>query len=136
MDQDKTNENDFVNVEQDERLVEVAAYLAKEEAQNIDYTTQSKLALARQRAVERAFVLKNATIVTHSGGVLQWLTGHASQFRSIATALTIMIATFVVIQQFNNNNLENSDAYLLAAELPPEAFADKGFNTWLVTVRD
>ena len=136
MNEVKSNENDFVNVEQDERLVEIAAYLAKEEAQNIDFTTQSKLAQARQRAVERAFVLKDATIVTHSGGVLQWLTGHGSQFRSIATALTFMVMSFVLVQQFNNNNLKNSDAYLLAAELPPEAFADKGFNTWLVSVRD
>jgi hypothetical protein len=136
MNEMKSNKNDFVNVEQDERLAEVAAYLAKEQAQNIDFTTQSKLAQARQRAVEHAFVSQNAMILTHSGGVLQWLTGHGSQFRSIATALIFMVVSFVLVQQFNNNNLKNSDAYLLAAELPPEAFADKGFNTWLVSVRD
>ncbi|MEQ1766095.1 MAG: DUF3619 family protein [Methylotenera sp.] len=25
---------------------------------------------------------------------------------------------------------------MLASELPPEAFADKGFDTWLVSKRD
>jgi len=34
------------------------------------------------------------------------------------------------------NSLERSDAFLLASELPPEAFADKGFNTWLVSKKD
>jgi hypothetical protein len=56
---------------------------------------------------------------------------------SAAMLAGVMMLTFFVTQQFGfNNNLENSDAFLLASELPPEAFADKGFDTWLESKTD
>jgi len=32
-----------------------------------------------------------------------------------------------------SHQMENSDAFLLASDLPPEAYADKGFTAWLDT---
>jgi hypothetical protein len=48
----------------------------------------------------------------------------------------IMLAFFVVQQVEFEDNSKSSDAFLLASELPPEAFADKGFDIWLVSKRD
>jgi hypothetical protein len=43
-----------------------------------------------------------------------------------------MLLTFFAVQQLGStNNLENSDAFLLASDLPPEAYADKGFDAWI-----
>ena len=80
---------------------------------------------------------------SQNGNVLQWLgNGFGDYFehhRLMFTAIIVgaMLLTFFVAQKFNaDNNLNNSDAFLLASELPPEAFADKGFDTWLVSKRD
>jgi hypothetical protein len=71
---------------------------------------------------------------------LHWLgNGFNSYFERHRMMSSLIIAaaillTFFAAQQFNvDRNLEHSDAFLLAAELPPEAFADKGFDTWLVS---
>jgi hypothetical protein len=131
-----TNENTQDELE----LVQAAANLAKEGAQNLDMQTQVRLARGREKAVARLATLERASAV-NQGGVLHWIGSHFgpyfSQHRAITIALAIMFVTFFAVQQFGlNDNLENSDAYLLAADLPPEAFADKGFNTWLVSGRN
>jgi hypothetical protein len=76
--------------------------------------------------------------VQSNGSVLHWLGHLMSDFfghhRAMSSAMIagVMMLTFFAAQQFDfNNNLENSDAFLLASELPPEAFADKGFDTWV-----
>jgi hypothetical protein len=53
---------------------------------------------------------------------------------SAALVILVMLVTFFAVQQFEvSNNLENSDAFLLASDLPPEAYADKGFDAWIDT---
>ena len=58
------------------------------------------------------------------------------QHRIFSTLLVVcvMLLTFFAVQQFSvNHQIENSDAFLLASDLPPEAYADKGFTAWLDT---
>jgi hypothetical protein len=47
-----------------------------------------------------------------------------------------ILFAFFAIQQLDINNLERSDAFLLASDLPPEAYADQGFDAWLDTTTD
>jgi hypothetical protein len=57
----------------------------------------------------------------------------------MSTAITLgaILLAFYAAQQFGSNaNLEEGDAFLLASDLPPEAYADKGFDTWLVSKSD
>jgi len=71
------------------------------------------------------------------GNVLRWFADHFSQQQRLTSAaliILVMLVTFFAVQQLAvNNNLENSDAFLLASDLPPEAYADKGFDAWLDT---
>lgn len=129
----------------DEQVVHLAADLLKDNAQHLNAVTLQRLSAARNLAVSRlaARQIQTAHGVNQSGHVLQWL-GHdfASyighhRVLSIALLVSAMMFTFFAAQHFNtNNNLQSSDAFLLASELPPEAFADKGFDTWLVSKRD
>jgi len=71
---------------------------------------------------------------------LQWFGGrfghYFEQHRIFSTLLVVcvMLLTFFAVQQFSvNHQIENSDAFLLASDLPPEAYADKGFTAWLDT---
>ncbi|MDZ4141631.1 MAG: DUF3619 family protein [Methylotenera sp.] len=129
----------------DEQMAHLAAGLLKDNAQHLNAVTLQRLSAARNSAVARltAHQTQTAHGVNQSGNVLQWL-GHdfasyIGHHRMMSAAMLVgaMILTFFAAQHFNaNNNLQSSDAFLLASELPPEAFADKGFDTWLVSKRD
>lgn len=94
--------------------------------------------LALKRLVEQQTQAVSHQGVNQSGNQLQWLGGHIGQFflhhRFASLTLIAVTALFIffTVQKFElNNNLEHSDAFLLASDLPPEAYADKGFDTWL-----
>jgi hypothetical protein len=141
MQNSKINENLVnANLTSDEQVAKLAANLLNENAQHLNAVTLQRLSEARGLAVNK---LEASQGVNQSGNVLQWmgngLGAYFEQHRLMSTAIIVaaMLLTFFATQKFNaDNNLENSDAFLLASELPPEAFADKGFDTWLVSKRD
>ena len=127
----------------DERSIteeQFARYISdtlEERSQQLSAYQLKRLAQARELAV-RQLHTQQSHLTQANGNVLHWL-GHQmgdyiGHHRAMSTAMIagIMMVTFFAAQQLDfNNNLENSDAFLLASELPPEAFADKGFDTWL-----
>jgi hypothetical protein len=128
------------NLTSDEQVARLAANLLNENVQHLNAITLQRLSEARGLAVNK---LEASQGVNQSGNVLQWIGNgfgaYFEQHRIMSTAIIVvaMLLTFFAAQKFNaDNNLENSDAFLLASELPPEAFADKGFDTWLVSKRD
>lgn len=118
------------------------ADLLDEHAQHLTAVTAKRLSVARDLAVKKLASQQTQTI-NHSGNVLSWFGSNVEQYiahhRAISAAVVLgaMLLAFFAAQQFGvNTNLENSDAFLLASDLPPEAYADKGFDTWLVSKRD
>lgn len=115
--------------------------LLNDSAQRLMPHQEQRLALAREAAVsylaDKQTQLQYSNSNTGQGNVLRWFGDHfGPQHRMTSAALVIlvMLVTFFAVQQFEvNNNLENSDAFLLASDLPPEAYADKGFDAWLDT---
>lgn len=129
----------------DEMLVKTAAHLLNDHAQHLNAVTLKKLETSRHQAVNR-LVAKQSGGINQSGGVLQWF-GNGTffdQHRLLAFCMLMAVAllAFFATQQLNKEHSpvvsyeENSDAFLLASELPPEAFADKGFDTWVVSKRE
>ncbi|PPD48480.1 MAG: hypothetical protein CTY14_01890 [Methylotenera sp.] len=103
-----------------------------------------RLAEARSLAIGRLVSQEAQLAASHSihrsGHTLQWFGGrfghYFEQHRIFSTLLVVcvMLLTFFAVQQFSvNHQIENSDAFLLASDLPPEAYADKGFTAWLDT---
>lgn len=146
--QKKINDAGDVPIDaQDEALVQLAAGLLKDHANHLNATTLQKLANARGAAVNR-LTSRQAGGVNHSGGVLAWFgsefSAYVEQHKMLSATMVIsaLLITLFAVQQLSDknntgvNSLERSDAFLLASELPPEAFADKGFNTWLVSKKD
>ncbi|MDI1297569.1 DUF3619 family protein [Methylotenera sp.] len=142
MDTQKEMQNSKINNDLigDEQVAKLAVNLLNDSAQHLNAVTLQRLSEARGFAVNKLEISQG---VNQSGNVLQWV-GHGfgsyfEQHRLMSAAIIVgaMLLTFFAAQKFNaDNNLENSDAFLLASELPPEAFADKGFDTWLVSKRD
>lgn len=112
-----------------------------EHAQHLSASQLKRLADIRALAVNRLDAQKVQSMeandnVLHS--VTHWVSKHIGEYfgehRAISSAMIagLVVFTFVIAQQIDfYDNLESSDAFLLASELPPEAFADKGFDTWL-----
>ena len=131
----------------EEQVAQNVAHLLNDNAQHLSPALAQRLSDARSLAVNQLMAkqaqLASVGIVGRSGSMLHWIGDHIGHFlgshRAMSGAMMagVMLLTFFAVQEFNfNNNLENSDAFLLASDLPPEAYADKGFDTWLVSTRD
>jgi hypothetical protein len=141
-----TNEIDSnmheANVQTEAQVARYIANLLDDHAQHVTAVTVKRLSAARSLAVKK-LASQQTQVIQHNGNTLSWFGSNVEQYimrhRTISAAviLAAMLLTFFAAQQFSaNTNLENSDAFLLASDLPPEAYADKGFDTWLVSKRD
>lgn len=122
----------------EEQIARNIAELLKDRAQYLNPEQEQHLSDARSVAVnylaEQQAKLAGNHGVSQHGHTLRWFGQHFEQHRLASAALivVVMLLTVFALQHFGvNNNLENSDAFLLAADLPPEAYADKGFDAWL-----
>ena len=122
----------------EEQIARNIAELLKDRAQYLNPEQEQHLSAARSMAVnylaEQQAKLAGNHGVSQHGHTLRWFGQHFEQHRLASAALivVVMLLTVFALQHFGvNNNLENSDAFLLAADLPPEAYADKGFDAWL-----
>lgn len=141
------NDMPEANLISEEQVAHFAANLLNDNAQHLNAVTLQRLSEARDLAVNKLSARQTQAVsyngVNQKGNMLQWI-GHGfgsyfEQHRMLSAAViaVALLLTFFAAKQFNfDNNLESSDAFLLASELPPEAFADKGFDTWLVSKQD
>ncbi len=110
--------------------------LLDDHAQHLTAVAVKRLSVARDLAVRN---LANRQAIHNDGNILSWAGSQLEHHRimSVSVLIGAMLLAFFAAQQFSaNTNLENSDAFLLASDLPPEAYVDKGFDTWLVSNRD
>ena len=110
--------------------------LLDESASRLDKNITDRLARAREQAVGK-LAQGARTAGGHIGraGMASLFMDYFSHHRmvsSTALAFSAVLVAFVATQQLNNQEAEGQgDAFLLASELPPEAFLDKEFHTWL-----
>lgn len=91
-----------------------------------------RLAEARGVAVGRLAELQAVSQqgIQRDGNVLQWFGHH--RVTSAALILGAMLIAILAVQHMGmSHHVEHGDAFLLASDLPPEAYADKGFNAWV-----
>lgn len=95
--------------------------------------TISRLAAARERALERQKVRVGQSVLASAGGFFQY---HFDHYRlkqivaSLALLAGVVCSTFWLADQ-RVTELGAIDSALLANDLPLGAFTDKGFDTWL-----
>ncbi|MDR2875021.1 MAG: DUF3619 family protein [Methylobacillus sp.] len=104
-------------------------------AENLDRPTADKLVAARGKAVDAMRpVYAHQTQLAGAGHALREFF-HDHTRRIVAPVAAAALLTFVALQQYGawQQRAEPVGAYasLLASELPPEAYLDKGFDTWL-----
>lgn len=112
--------------------------LLDESTSQLDRKVLDRLYAARMKAVGQMAQRKQAATVAGADGishVLRMVGDYTHQHRAIMPAVMIASAAlmiFIVTQQLMPQPaIEQGDAFLLGAELPPEAFLDKGFDAWV-----
>lgn len=90
--------------------------------------TLKQLENSRELAV-KAHAQYQSGVTLNTDGTISHLFSWAEHHRVASTGLLIgaIIAGFVLMQTLNQQS-EHGDAFLLGAELPPEAFVDRGFE--------
>ena len=107
--------------------------LLNHELEAIEPKITSKLSYARQQALAH-MAAPESTMTSRQGGVLRLFGGYWHQHRLLSALVifSLLAMTFLTIHHVTNQNvIEDGDAYLLGAELPPEAYLNEGFDTWL-----
>lgn len=99
-------------------------------ANRLSMRTLKQLENGRERAVKAHEQQISGAGMNHDGtlnSIYSWTEHH----RIVSTGLVLgaIIVGFVLIQSFSNK--ESSDAFLLSADLPPEAFVDRSFEPYL-----
>lgn len=112
------------------KIVDVLNYGASE----LDQQTSEKLLAARRKAV--AAMVQPAYVAhaeTHLAGVGRYIGEHLHGHHAWMPAALVISAALLllVVLQQNNSEPVEADALLLASDLPPEAYVDKGFDAWL-----
>lgn len=102
----------------------------------LDSATAGKLAATRTRAVlamrqpSRTMQAEHAYAgAGHS--IIEYLRGHHLSWAPMLIALLAAVLIFSLLQPNSSNGTIEVDTLLLASDLPPSAYVDQGFDTWL-----
>jgi hypothetical protein len=129
MSEDNINHQDLEN-EGFEAQGRQIACLLEDNAKRLSMRTLKQLENGRERALKAHAAQVSGTILNKDGslsGLSAWAEHH--RIVSAGFVLVAIIVGFVLMQVLNSN--ESSDAFLLSADLPPEAFVDRGFEPTL-----
>jgi len=122
-------------VNQEQETAKRIIRLMDEKTAMLDDSILGKLADARQQAIASATQQASVTRATGHGSVLRLFSDYIHHHRGVMSGAALcgaVLIAFVVTQQMSGQGVsEQGDAFLLSSDLPPEAYADKGFDTWL-----
>ena len=100
---------------------------------SLDKKTLDRLASAHNKAM--AAMPQNAVVAEREfAGIGRFAVAYFQEHRFQASMLVLLgmvLGMFILLQGIQNHEPVENDALLLASDLPPEAYADKGFDAWL-----
>ncbi len=100
-------------------------------AQKLSMRTLKRLEDSRLLAVQRHASLLSGHDINQNGTLNHWFSwSHHPKLISVGVLCAALVVGLTLTQHLSQQN-ENSDAFLLGSELPPEAFVDRGFEPWL-----
>lgn len=124
MSKNQVNEESEVALE--EAQAKSLAELLDANAQRLSMRTIKQLETGREKAVQLHTKRLGGQVNADGSisGVANWLGHHRFTFASLV--LLSVVCSVLLLQNLQPS--ETSDAFLLSAELPPEAFVDLGFE--------
>ena len=117
-----------------DRAKEIIGWL-DESAAKLDAHIVGKLAKARHQAASALAQRQSAQTIDGAGRTLRLFHDYIHNHRAMMSTALVCSAVFVAFlltqQLSRQDSLEHSDGFLLASDLPPDAYLDKGFDVWL-----
>ena len=128
----ENNNQDLQEYKLDMQAKQIAGLL-NAHANRLSMRMLKQLENGRERAV-KVHVQQTSGASINRDGTLSSLSAWAEHHRMamVGIVLTAIVAGFLSMQSFKHQ--EASDAFLLGADLPPEAFVDRGFEPSLNNV--
>ena len=122
----ENNNQDFQQQEIDLQAKQIVGLLGAH-ANRLSMRTLKQLENGRERAV-KAHAQQISGLSINRDGTLSSLSAWAEQHRMVMVGIVLaaIVAGFLSMQSFKHP--EASDAFLLSADLPPEAFVDRSFE--------
>ena len=126
---DNTNHQDLESTDVELQGKQIAGLL-DDNAKRLSMRTLKQLENGRDRALKAHAAQVSGTMLNKDGSLTS-LSAWAEHHRLVSTGfvLAAIVVGFVLMQVLSSN--ESSDAFLLSADLPPEAFVDRGFEPTL-----
>jgi hypothetical protein len=126
---DNTNHQDLESTTDESQGKQIASLL-DDNAKRLSMRTLKQLENGRDRALKAHAAQVSGTMLNKDGSLTS-LSAWAEHHRLVSTGfvLATIVVGFVLMQVLSSN--ESSDAFLLSADLPPEAFVDRGFEPTL-----
>ncbi len=126
---DNTNHQDLESTADESQGKQIASLL-DDNAKRLSMRTLKQLENGRDRALKAHAAQVSGTMLNKDGSLTS-LSAWAEHHRLVSTGfvLAAIVVGFVLMQVLSSN--ESSDAFLLSADLPPEAFVDRGFEPTL-----
>ena len=128
MNQPKNNQEDLPS-ELDAQAKQIAGLLDNH-ANRLSMRTFKQLETARENAVKAHAQQQISGTSVNADGTISQLSAWVGHHRMMTIGLLAgaILVGFMMMQNINQKNIEGGDAFLLSAELPPEAFVDRGFE--------
>lgn len=128
---DNFKENNLTDTDTTDLQAKQIANLLNAHANQLSMRTLKQLENSRALAV-KSHEQQISGVSINQDGTINYLFSWAEHHRVASAGLLLgaMIAGFVIMQSLQQQP-ESGDAFLLSAELPPEAFVDRGFEPLL-----
>lgn len=97
---------------------------------DLDRQTADKLIAARREATAAVLAQQSQPALAGLGHSIQEYFHDHHGWMPAAIVASAALLVFIALQQNYSEPVE-ADALLLASDLPPEAYVDKGFDAWL-----
>lgn len=120
----------------EERLAQQVCRVLDQGARNLEPSIAERLRAARERALQHQPVAIASIAIVGAGGTAVHL-GHNDDKHPLRTLFAILALLLGVTLAYYWNGLDQAaeneeiDSALLADDLPPNAYLDKGFQAWL-----
>lgn len=119
----------------EEQFARQICHMLDRSTEELDHGITERLRAARERALQHQHVAAISTAIVGAGGTA--LLGTDDEKHPLRTALAILALLLGVSLSYYWNGFtqagenEAIDSALLADDLPPNAYLDKGFQAWL-----
>lgn len=128
---DHKNHDKIDDLNQTDARAKLLANVLDTSAQQLDMRTLSRLEQSRNLAVAAHAKRTAGHQVNADGSLSGWFSWAQHPRMMSAGLLSVALLVGLMLTQHYTYENEQGDAFLLGAELPPEAFVDRGFEPWL-----